>query len=181
VIIRIQDVGSLTSAVLENGIAVTHVQQIQPRRLAVKGSRGLLADDLGARAVDFADEREVRREHEAPFRTRADALAVRDQGLGASGVATDEIDSQLGTVASKGLGKGPHHVGADACRSAREGRNQRQAVRKLGDGGADDAETRHRDWPARDAADNGNARRKIVLSYTYGGDRYDILLGLKMY
>ena len=104
---------------------------------------GFLADNLYARAVDLADESKVRRLHEAPLGARTEALAFGYDGLGADGITADDIDTQFGAVAGEGLGKGLDHVRADACGSAREGSDQRRAVRQLGYGGVDDAEAWH--------------------------------------
>lgn len=71
---------------------------------------GLLAYDLSARAINVADERKVGGLYEAPFRARTQALSFRDDGFGADGITTDDVNAQFGAVAGVGSGKGGDYV-----------------------------------------------------------------------
>ena len=126
-----------------------HVEGVQTDGPAVKGRLGLLADDVGAAAVDLADEGQVGGLHEAPVGARTEALAFRDDSFGAPGIAADDVDTQLRAVVGISPRQRLGHVRANACGSARESSDQRRARRQLGEGGADDAEVWHCDWTGR--------------------------------
>ena len=70
----------------------------------------LLAYDVRTGAINVADKRKVCSMYESPFRARTQALSFGDDSFCADGVATDDVNAQLGAVVGEGSGKGSDYV-----------------------------------------------------------------------
>lgn len=80
----------------------------------------LLSNNIRTAPVNLAEERQIRRLHEAPLGPWADALALGGHGVGTLRVAPDNVHAKLGAVLGEDGGQGRGDVTADAGGAARE-------------------------------------------------------------
>ena len=91
---------------------MARIQEVQSCRPTVKRRFGFPPNDLRAGAVDLTNQRPVRRPAQISIPTPGSCAGLqgRDDGLSASTVSADDVNTQLGAVAGEGSGKDPDNV-----------------------------------------------------------------------